>query len=123
MCGPYRVWRVCSMGPPSSGGVAVLQILGMLERTPFAKRAAAVAQAVHYFSRGGALAYADRARYLGDPAFASGPGGAAAQPPDYLEQSAKLIGERSMPLAPPGDMEGGTSHFSIVDARTATRWR
>ena len=33
VCGPYRLWRVCSMGPPSSGGVAVLQILGVLERT------------------------------------------------------------------------------------------
>ena len=33
VCGPYRSWRVCSMGPPSSGGIAVLQILGLLERT------------------------------------------------------------------------------------------
>ena len=35
VCGPYRGWRICSMGPPSSGGVAVLQILGILERTGF----------------------------------------------------------------------------------------
>ena len=37
VCGPYRARRVCSMGPPSSGGVAVLQILGLLERTRFAR--------------------------------------------------------------------------------------
>ena len=36
LCGAYRIWRICSMGPPSSGGVGVLQILGILERTSFA---------------------------------------------------------------------------------------
>ena len=42
VCGPYRAWRICSMGPPSSGGVAVLQILGLLERTELRARAAAI---------------------------------------------------------------------------------
>ena len=116
VCGPYRVWRLCSMGPPSSGGVAVLQILGMLERTPFAAAPAESAQAVHYFSEAGRLAYADRARYLGDPAFVKVPV-AQLLSPGYLDKRSKLIGERAMPLAPPGDAESGTSHFSIVDPR------
>jgi len=115
LCGPYRVWRVCSMGPPSSGGVAVLQILGMLERTPFAAAPAESAQGVHYFSEAGRLAYADRARYLGDPAFSTVPL-ARLLSPAYLDARAKLIGERSMRHAMPGDMETGTSHFSIVEA-------
>ncbi|HYR32960.1 MAG TPA: gamma-glutamyltransferase [Burkholderiales bacterium] len=115
LCGAYRVWRVCSMGPPSSGGVGVLQILGILERTRFAAAPAESAQAVHYFSEAGRLAYTDRARYLGDPDFVTVPL-ARLLSPRYLEKRAALIGERSMRRAVPGDLEAGTSHFSIVEA-------
>jgi gamma-glutamyltranspeptidase/glutathione hydrolase len=113
VCGPYRVWMICSMGPPSSGGVAVLQILGMLERTPFASAPPQSAQAVHYFAEAGRLAYADRGRYLGDPDFVSVPV-ARLLSPGYLDKRAALIGERSLRIAMPGDKEGGTSHLSIV---------
>jgi len=116
VCGPYRQWRVCSMGPPSSGAVAVLQILGILERTSFARAPPQSAAALHFFAEAGKLAYADRARYLGDSDFVAVPIKNLLRP-GYLEKRAKLIGERAMPLAPPGDAEGGTSHFSIVDAR------
>jgi gamma-glutamyltranspeptidase/glutathione hydrolase len=116
LCGPYREWRICSMGPPSSGGIAVLQILGLLERTPFAQAPPHSAAAVHLFAEAGRLAYADRAFYVGDPAYVPVPttklidGG-------YLDERAKAIGERSMRQALPGSTEGvGTSHFSIVDA-------
>jgi gamma-glutamyltranspeptidase/glutathione hydrolase len=115
VCGSYRVWRLCSMGPPSSGGVGVLQILGILERTRFIEAPAQSAQALHYFSEAGRLAYADRARYLGDPSFNAIPI-ARLLSPDYLDKRAKLIGERSMRRAMPGDFESGTSHFSIVEA-------
>ena len=115
-CGPYRRWRLCSMGPPSSGGIAVLQILGLLERTSFARAPPESAAALHLFAEAGKLAYADRARYLGDPDFIAVPAKALLNS-NYLEKRAKLIGERAMPLAPPGDTEAGTSHFSIVDAR------
>ena len=114
VCGMYRVWRVCSMAPPSSGGVAVLQILGILERTPFVKAPAQSAQALHYFSEAGRLAYADRARYLGDPDRVAVPVERLLAPA-YLAARARLIGERSMRRALPGDMEGGTSHYSIVE--------
>jgi gamma-glutamyltranspeptidase/glutathione hydrolase len=113
VCGPYRVWLVCSMGPPSSGGVSVLQILGILQRTPFASAPPESARAVHFFAEAGRLAYADRGRYLGDPDFVQVPV-ARLLSPAYLDRRAKLIGERSMRQAMPGDNEGGTSHFSIV---------
>jgi gamma-glutamyltranspeptidase/glutathione hydrolase len=113
VCGPYRVWVVCSMGPPSSGGVAVLQILGMLERAPFASAPPQSAQAVHYFAEAGRLAYADRGRYLGDPDFVTVPVARLISAP-YLDKRAALIGERSLRQAMPGDTEGGTSHLSIV---------
>jgi gamma-glutamyltranspeptidase/glutathione hydrolase len=115
VCAVYRVWRVCSMGPPSSGGVGVLQILGILERTRFGAAPAQSAVALHYFSEAGRLAYADRARYLGDPAFLAVPV-ARLLSPAYLSNRARVIGERSMRRALPGDSEAGTSHFSIVDS-------
>jgi gamma-glutamyltranspeptidase/glutathione hydrolase len=116
VCGPYRQWRLCTMGPPSAGGVAVLQILGLLERAGFERAAPDSAAAVHLFAEAGRLAYADRARYLGDPDFVSVPIRELLDG-KYLDRRARLIGERSMRQAPPGDTEAnGTSHFSIVDA-------
>ncbi len=116
LCGPYREWRICSMGPPSSGGLAVLQILGLLERTPFARAPPHSAAAVHFFAEAGRLAYADRAFYVGDPAFVDVPL-ASLLDSSYLDKRARLIGKRSMRQALPGSTEGiGTSHFSIVDA-------
>jgi gamma-glutamyltranspeptidase/glutathione hydrolase len=115
VCGPYREWRVCSMGPPSSGAVAVLQILGLLERTAFARAPPESEAALHFFAEAGKLAYADRARYLGDPDFVPVPVQKLLSSP-YLGRRASLIGDKAMMLAPPGDPETGTSHFSIVDA-------
>ena len=66
VCGPYRRWRICSMGPPSSGGIAVLQILGILERTAFAGVRRFGGRGAP-FQRGRAPRLRDRARYLGDP--------------------------------------------------------
>ncbi|HEV8107560.1 MAG TPA: gamma-glutamyltransferase [Burkholderiales bacterium] len=117
LCGPYRQWRVCSMAPPSAGGIAVLQILGILERTTFARAPPLSAEAVHLFSEAGRLAYADRAKYVGDPDFFSVPTKKLVDA-QYLEKRAGLIGERSMRTAVPGDTEAaGTSHISIVDAQ------
>jgi gamma-glutamyltranspeptidase / glutathione hydrolase len=115
VCGPYRQWRVCSMGPPSSGAVAVLQMLGLLERTAFARAPPGSAAALHFFAEAGKLAYADRARYLGDPDFVAVPVQKLLGR-TYLDRRASLIGDKAMILAPPGDPETGTSHFSIVDA-------
>ena len=119
LCGTYRDYHLCGMGPPSSGGIGVLQILGMLERTDFAAAKPGSAQAVHLFSEAARLAYADRLRYVADPAFVPQPI-AKLLDARYLDARAQMIGERSMVFALPGDLDGeaaGTSHLSIVDAQ------
>ena len=118
VCGAYRGYRLCGMGPPGSGGIAVLQILGMLERTGFARAKPGSAEAVHLFSEAARLAYADRARYVGDPAFVRVPVRQLLDP-GYLGKRAALIGGRSMMFAAPGELDpeaAGTSHLSVVDA-------
>jgi gamma-glutamyltranspeptidase/glutathione hydrolase len=118
VCGAYRGYRLCGMGPPSSGGVGVLQILGLLERTGFAAAKPGSAEAVHLFSEAARLAYADRLLHVADPAFAPAPVNKLLAT-RYLHARAKLIGERSMVYAHPGDLDGeaaGTSHLSVVDA-------
>lgn len=130
VCGSYRAHRVCGMPPPSSGGIAVLAILGLLERFDMAKVRPNSSQAVHLFSEAGRLAYADRDHYVGDPEFVRVPT-AGLIDPDYLHHRALLVKpEKSMIRAVPGTPAGapralgtdatvessGTSHLSIIDA-------
>jgi gamma-glutamyltranspeptidase/glutathione hydrolase len=132
VCTPYRSHLVCGMPPPSSGGIAVAQILGILE----AARAPALVgrdggydpSGVHHFAEAGRLAFADRNQYVADPAFAAVPPGLLA--PGYLAARARLITGRSMTRAAPGAPDASpravadeagfeqpaTSHLSIVDA-------
>ena len=129
VCGAYRIWRLCGMGPPSSGAVAVQQMLGMLEARDL-RRVGPGAEAAHWFSEAGRLAFADRALYLADPAFISVPLRGLIDR-DYIRSRAGLIDpERSMGRAKAGDpphrragllapsdgIENGTSHISVVDA-------
>ena len=67
VCGRYRQYRICGMGPPSSGGVAVLQILKQLERFDLASLGADNPAAWHLIAESMRLAYADREVYLADP--------------------------------------------------------
>lgn len=128
VCGAYRVWRLCGMGPPSSGAVAVQQMLGILE-TRDLPRMGHGADAAHWFSEAGRLAFADRNLYLADPAFVGIPLTGLIDR-DYIRSRAGLISpERSMGrarageppnkraglLAPSEGIENGTSHISVVD--------
>jgi gamma-glutamyltranspeptidase/glutathione hydrolase len=128
VCGPYRSYRICGMGPPSSGGIAVQQILGMLERFDLPTIPPGP-DFVHLFSEAGRLAYADRALYVADPAYVQVPVRGLIDK-DYLATRSALISpDRSMGRAKPGDppfrktflwgasddAEFGTSHISIVD--------
>ena len=128
VCGAYRGRRICGMAPPSSGGVTVLEMLGLLERSGFDRAAPGSERAVHLFAEAGRLAYADRLRYIADPGFVRQPV-AGLLDPAYLDSRAKLIGERAMGAARAGRPQGalaladapdtelaGTSHVSIVDA-------
>jgi gamma-glutamyltranspeptidase/glutathione hydrolase len=73
LCGTYRTYRVCSMGPPSSGGITVLMILKQLERFDIAKLGVANPVAWHLFAESSRLAYADRDMYTGDPDYVQVP--------------------------------------------------
>jgi gamma-glutamyltranspeptidase/glutathione hydrolase len=130
VCGAYRVWRLCGMGPPSSGAVAVQQMLGILETRDLARMQAG-ADAAHWFSEAGRLAFADRNLYLADPAFVGIPLPGLIDR-DYIRSRAGLISpERSMGrarageppnkraqlLAPSEGIENGTSHISVVDGQ------
>ncbi len=129
VCGPYRVWRVCGMGPPSSGGIAVLQILSFLEPHDLAAFGPSPA-AGHLLAEAGRLAFADRNLFVADPAFVSVPVDGLLDP-DYLLARGRLIDPaRAMGRAQPGDpprrrgllfapseeIETGTSHLAAVDA-------
>jgi gamma-glutamyltranspeptidase/glutathione hydrolase len=115
LCGPYRVWVICSMAPPSAGGVALLQIFGLLERKGFARAAPQSERALHLFVEATRLAYADRARYLGDGDFVFVPLKDLLSP-GYLDERARLITERALQIAPPAGFESGTSHIVVADA-------
>jgi gamma-glutamyltranspeptidase/glutathione hydrolase len=128
LCRPYRVYVVCTPGAPS-GGPAVLQGLGLLERTEVASRGPQDPQGWYLFSQASRLMYADRDRYIGDPAFVDVPVEGLLEPA-YLDARAKLIDPaKAGPPPPPGSPRGagvrapdrtaevaGTTHFAIVDA-------
>jgi gamma-glutamyltranspeptidase/glutathione hydrolase len=129
VCGTYRLHRLCSMGPPSSGGVAVLQILGMLERFPSGQLKPDTLSEVHLVSEAERLAFADRAQYLGDPDAIHVPL-AGLLDGNYLRERSLLIDpKRDMGTAAPGTPPmthsryapqrtpqlPGTSHLSVVD--------
>jgi len=122
LCTDYKQWKVCGMPPPSSGGIAVAQILGTLQaletRTPRlaiapmtpVKSASPAGleptpEAVHLLAEAGRLAFADRALYVADADFTPVPV-AGLVAPGYLAQRATLIGERSMGIAKPGQPAG-----------------
>jgi gamma-glutamyltranspeptidase/glutathione hydrolase len=122
LCTDYKRWQVCGMPPPSSGGIAVAQILGTLQALEARDKRLALAPlkpvkttapagiepdplAVHLISEAERLAYADRAQYLADADFVPVPVKGLIDPA-YLASRAALIGERSMGTAKPGTPPG-----------------
>ncbi len=130
VCGLYRTYRVCGMGPPSSGGIGVIQTLGILESFDLRAMGRNSATAVHLMVEAGRLAFADRAVYIADSDVVPVPTKGLIAP-EYLEQRAKLIDPSAyMPSAEAGDVPveskhgyapapspelPSTTHFSIVD--------
>jgi gamma-glutamyltranspeptidase / glutathione hydrolase len=125
LCRPYREYSVC-VAPPPSSGVALLELLTMLDHTDIAQRGAADPQAWFLFAQASRLMYADRDRYVADPAFIAVPVERLLDP-GYLAERARLIGERAGPAPPPGTFAAvlrahdatreaaGTSHFVVMD--------
>ncbi len=135
VCTDYKRWRVCGMPPPSSGGIAVAQMLGIFAQRNIAVvpptavdgKLAPQVDAVHLFSEAGRLAFADRNVYVADPDFVA-IDWLALTHPRYLADRAGLISDRSMGRAQPGIPAGytlvwgadesqriATSHISVVD--------
>ena len=129
VCSSYRSYRICSMGPPTSGGIAVQQILGQLERFDLAALGADNPVTWHLFLESQRLAYADRELYLADSDYVSVPV-AGLLDRSYIAQRSALISPDSRianpqagtPIGAPlaladGDEpeEHGTSHFSVVE--------
>lgn len=130
LCSAYRVWRVCGPRPPSSGGVTVQQILGLLDGFDLAAAADDPPAAIHLVAEASRLAFADRAQYLADPRFVDVPV-AGLLDDSYLARRASMIDrDRAMGAVTAGEPAGAsarlapsapqevvsTSHFSIVDA-------
>lgn len=130
LCFVYRVYKVCGMGPPSSGATTVFQILGMLERFDMKTLGKDNPKSWHLIGQAMRLAYADREKYLGDPDFVSVPA-AGLLDKGYIASRSATISETSAlaryeagtpPGAPPrtaglsGEVSG-TTHFVAVDGR------
>ncbi|WP_238937496.1 gamma-glutamyltransferase [Pseudoalteromonas sp. S16_S37] len=130
ICTNYHQYSVCSMAPPSSGGVAVLQILKLLESKNLSQYSPNDPQALHLFTQASRLAFADRNHYVADPDFASVPTKALLRD-DYLQKRAELISDKDNHNVPVGDPTRGdlayaqddgyelpsTTHVSIVDSQ------
>lgn len=130
-------YSVCGFPPPSSGAIAIGQILGILAHTPAGtlglEQGLPSSAWLHQYTEAARLAFADRAQYVADPDFVEAPGGnwASLLEPSYLAQRATLMGPTRVQSAQPGipgtqklayaampeQVEYGTSHISIVDAQ------
>ncbi|MGE3690655.1 MAG: gamma-glutamyltransferase [Novosphingobium sp.] len=132
VCGVYRAWRICGMGPPSSGATTVFAILKQLERFDLSALGKDSPQAWHLIAESERLAYADRARYLADGDFVKVPVAGLTDPGYLASRSALIDPARSMASVaagtppgaqtlsradPPPSEEHGTSHFSVIDRR------
>ena len=123
VCGPFRGFVVCGMGPPSSGGIGVLQILGILEArgalpAPNTADPQAVdLQTVHQFLQANRLAFADRAVYLADPAFVTVPT-AGLVDPAYIAGRAALVTTGALT---PGLATAGTRSAAFPSRAVRTR--
>ena len=135
--GLSQAYRICGFPPPSSGQIAIGQIMGLLARTrPMGSetwRGEPPAEFVHHYTEASRLAFADRAQFVADPDFVPPPAGhwRSLLAPQYLQRRSLLIGPRPMQQAKPGQPGGwttswapmpeqpeyGTSHISVVDAQ------
>lgn len=125
VCGTYRAYRVCGMGPPSSGATTVLAILGELEPFDLSRLGPQSPTFWHLFAEAQRLAYADRERFLADPDFVSVPVDKLVDHAYLLRRGALIDPGKTMahampglPLPPPDGAEPdehGTSHFVTVD--------
>ena len=121
MTGAYRGCQVVTAPPPSSGGVGILQMLGVLEGTGFEKAGAGSAAAVHYMAEAMRRYFADRSEHLGDPDFVKLPLSSLLDPRYIAKLRASIDPERATPSSRihaakfDGHESAETTHYSIAD--------
>src|SRR4051794_21612293 len=119
VCGTYRAYKVCSMGPPSSGGVTVLMILKQLERFDMAGLGPKSPVAWHLFAESSRLAYADRDLYVGDPDFVHVPVAGLLDPGYLASRSALISVDRTMVHAAAGNPRGAPARLKAPPGEAA----
>ena len=129
LCLPYRAYKVCSMGPPSSGGVALLQILGVMSHFDLSTHDIDDARVIHLITESTRLAFADREKYIGDPDFINVPVTSLLEV-SYIKSRSELINpDKSLKNITPGVIKNSsfltptfspeqqsTTHFVVRDA-------
>ncbi|HEX5431072.1 MAG TPA: gamma-glutamyltransferase [Bryobacteraceae bacterium] len=122
LTGKYRNYGVITAPPPSSGGIGILQMLGMLEGSGYEKSGAGSAASIHYMAEVMRRFFADRSQYLGDPDFVKMPIAGLLDPayirkrrasidPNHATPSSKIL-----PGHPIGRESNETTHYDVVDA-------
>ncbi|USG61768.1 gamma-glutamyltransferase [Sneathiella marina] len=129
VCADYRENTVCGMGPPTSGGITVLQILKILENWDMSTTTPGSPEAIHLISQASALAFADRNKYLGDADYVDIPASEMLSE-TYISSQAKrvapAVSQIPFTAGRPSEKQGSlsidnaielpsTSHFSIID--------
>src|SRR6185295_4021515 len=119
--GSYRNYSVISAPPPSSGGIGMLQMLGMLEGSGYEKTGAGSAASIHYAAEVMRRFYADRSEYMGDPDFFKVPLSGLLDPAyikkrrDSIDRDRATPSEAIRPGRPAGSESGETTHYAVVD--------
>jgi gamma-glutamyltranspeptidase/glutathione hydrolase len=114
VCGTYRTYRICGMGPPSSGGTMVLMILKQLERFDMAKLGKDSPVAWHLFAESERLAYADRDMYLGDSDYVKVPLPGLLDPSYIAARSALISPDHSVATIAPGVPKGAPPRIRVA---------
>jgi len=117
--GSYRGYDIVSMPLPSSGGTVLIETLNILEGFTLGERPQGSVPSLHLLIEAMKRAYADRARYLGDPAFVDAPLSRLLDKDFAAVQRASIDPDRATPSAivlPPPREGQNTTHFSVVDA-------
>lgn len=121
LTGSYRGYGIVSAPPPSSGGIGILQMLGVLEGSGYEKTGAGSAAAYHYLAETMRRYFADRAKHPGDPDFVKVPVSGLLDPRYILRLRQSIARDRATPSTEvrAGEMPAGesteTTHYSIVD--------
>jgi gamma-glutamyltranspeptidase/glutathione hydrolase len=120
--GTYKGYTVITAPPSSSGGIALLEMLGILEGTGYEQGGAGSASAIHYEAEAMRRAYADRNEYLGDPDFVRNPIAGLLDKAYLAKLRGTIDPERATPSAqvkpgqPAGSEKTETTHYSVVDS-------